>query len=187
MLDSIIQLDHQLFFFINHELSNSFFDWIMPLLRNRYFWLPVYLFIVVFSLKQYGKKGLYLLIALGLTVGAADSISSKLLKPAFKRIRPCNNVELAQQTVQRIPCGSAFSFPSTHASDHFSLSVFLILLFYRQRKWIAPLAIFWATLVCFAQVYVGLHFPVDVFAGAIIGSIIGFAGASIYRYFQPSL
>jgi membrane-associated phospholipid phosphatase len=80
---------------------------------------------------------------------------------------------MAATIVRRVDCGPGFSFPSTHASDHFAIAVFLIIVFYRRHKWILPAGLIWAAAISFAQVYVGVHYPIDVTAGAIYGSLVG--------------
>lgn len=188
MIEQLIQLDHQIFFAINNGLSNSFFDFLMPILRNKYVWIPLYVAIIFFSIKLYKKQGLYLVLFLAAAVGIADYGSASILKPAFQRVRPCNNVELKGDVIARVSCGSGKSFPSTHASDHFSIAVFLITIFYRKWKSILPIGILWAGAISFAQVYVGVHFPVDITVGALFGSLIGYIVAKVYqKYFTLPL
>lgn len=191
MLEKIIQFDQNLFFAINHGLSNPFFDWLMPALRNRFFWTPLYLFMAIFFIRNYGKKGWLMLIFLGLTFGLTDFFSSSILKPAVERLRPCNDPEIKADVKNIIACGTGFSFPSSHASNHFALAVFLILLFYHKWKLILPIALFWAASVSFAQIYVGVHYPLDIISGAIIGGMIGYVMITIllstkaFRQWKP--
>lgn len=179
MLEQLIQFDQSLFFTINHGLSNSFFDWLMPALRNRFFWTPLYLFIIIFFIRNYGKQGWIMILFLGLTFGCTDFISSSLIKPSVQRLRPCNNPEIKSDVKNLIDCGSGFSFPSSHASNHFGLAVFLIVMLYRKWKLILPIGLFWAASISFAQVYVGVHYPVDILAGAMLGGMIGFIMGTI--------
>ena len=179
MLEQLNQLDQNLFFFVNHNLSNSFFDWLMPLLRNKYFWTPLYLFMAVFFVRNFGKKGWLILIFMGLTFGFTDYFSSSILKPAFERLRPCNDSVIKAEVNRLIPCGTGFSLPSSHAANHFALAIFLTTIFYDKWKFILPLAILWAFSISFAQVYVGVHYPFDVTAGAIIGGMIGYILSTI--------
>lgn len=174
MLEQLIQFDQNLFFTINHGLSNSFFDWLMPALRNRFFWTPLYLFIIIFSIRTYGKQGWIMILFLGLTFGCTDFISSSLIKPTVQRLRPCNDPEIKSDVKNLIDCGSGYSFPSSHASNHFGLAVFLIVMFFSKWKLILPIGLLWAASISFAQVYVGVHYPVDILAGAILGGMIGF-------------
>ena len=179
MLEQLIQFDQNLFFTINHGLSNSFFDWLMPALRNRFFWTPLYLFIIIFFIRNYGKQGWIMILFLGLTFGCTDFISSSLIKPTVQRLRPCNDPEIKSDVKNLIDCGSGFSFPSSHASNHFGLAVFLIMMFYPKWKLILPIGLLWAASISFAQVYVGVHYPVDILAGAMLGGMIGFSMGTI--------
>ncbi len=179
MLEGLNQLDQNIFFFINQNLSNGFFDWLMPLLRNRYFWTPLYLFMAIFFVRNFGKNGWVILIVMGLTFGFTDFFSSRILKPAFERLRPCNDPLIKSEVNDRIPCGTGFSLPSSHAANHFALAFFLINIFYNRWKQILPLAVLWAFSISFAQVYVGVHYPLDVTAGGIIGGMIGYIFSTI--------
>ncbi|HEY1009690.1 phosphatase PAP2 family protein [Daejeonella sp. JGW-45] len=174
MLEQLNQIDQNIFFFINKGLSNDFFDWLMPLLRNRYFWTPLYLFMAVFFVRNYGKQGWLILIFMALTFGFTDYFSSSVLKPSFERLRPCNDPVLKADVNARIACGTGFSFPSSHAANHFSLAFFLITVFYSKWKPIMMLTLLWAFSISFAQMYVGVHYPGDITFGAIVGGMIGY-------------
>ncbi len=186
MIESLQQFDVALFLKIHKGLSNSFFDWLMPLLRNRFFWSPLYLFIIVFCIKEYKKKGYYILGVLLLTFAIGDLTASRILKPLIARIRPCNAINLANDIIHRVPCGTGYSFPSAHATNHFAIAVFLICIFYNKFKPILPIGLVWAAVIAFAQVYVGVHYPIDVFCGAILGVCIGLFTAKILTKIQPN-
>ena len=185
MLDQIIQLDHQWFHAINQGLSNSFFDFLMPILRNRYTWVPLYLFLAYFWVKNYGKAGMLMIVFLLLCFGISDYTASSIIKPAVARLRPCR--EMAGQINSLIPCGSGYSFPSSHAANHFALALFFIILFYNKWKWVLPLALLWAASIGFAQIYVGVHFPIDVLAGGVLGSIVGSLLGLLFLRFKPEI
>ncbi|MCX2575430.1 phosphatase PAP2 family protein [Pedobacter sandarakinus] len=185
MIEGIQQFDVNLFFKIHRGLSNGFFDWLMPLLRNRFFWSPLYLFIVVFCIRHYKKQGLYIIATILFTFAVGDTVASKLIKPFVARVRPCNDFSLSSQIIHRVPCGSGLSFPSSHATNHFAIAVFLICIFYPKWKPILPLGIFWAFIISFAQVYVGVHYPLDVTAGALLGTVIGILCSQFFKKLQP--
>lgn len=180
MFDQLLQLDHQLFLEINQRLANPFFDWIMPLFRNRYFWAPLYLFLIVFLVRHYNKYGWICIIFLLITFAISDFVSASMVKPLFERLRPCNAPDFKEEVRSLISCGSGFSFPSSHATNHFAIAVFLIVVFYHRWKPILPLASGWAFCVAFAQVYVGVHFPIDVTTGALLGSLVGYITGSTF-------
>lgn len=177
MLEFFYSLDLKLLYFINHTLSNPVFDAVMPLLRGKLTWIPLYLIIIYFIIKKYGLKSVWVIGLALLTVLLADRISAGLIKPYFERLRPCNNPEI--QSWLNLPNGkgSNWSFVSSHAANHFALAVYFIMVFIRHRnkyKIIIPF-LTWAFLIAFAQVYIGFHYPSDVIAGGILGSIIGYA------------
>jgi membrane-associated phospholipid phosphatase len=173
-MESILHFDALLFDAINQGMSNAFFDMILPLFREKIFWGPFYLFIISFILLNFSpKKALILLLGIALSVAVADFTSSKLIKKNVQRIRPCNDDIFSPHIIKRVPCGSGFSFTSSHACNHFAVAVFLIGIFGRERSWIKPALLLWAFLIAFAQVYVGVHYPLDVIVGGIIGSLIG--------------
>lgn len=115
-----------------------------------------------------------------LVILICDHLSSSILKPMIARLRPCNNSDIFESVNLLVHCGTGFSFPSSHATNHFGLSVFLYFGVVRESRPLAYLLLIWATLVCFAQIYVGLHFPLDVFIGGLLGSLIGFVFYKIY-------
>jgi len=188
MPDFLLQLDRKLFYSINHTLSNQFFDAIMPHLRAPLFWAPVYIFILIFCVARYKKQGAIIILLLIATFAFADFGSASLIKPFVHRLRPCNDPALAQTIVhvKGVDCGTGYSFPSAHASNHFAISVFLICVFYKRWRGIWFWALLWAGLVCFAQVYVGVHYPIDILAGAIYGTLIGWLlGSVIFKKALP--
>lgn len=102
----------------------------------------------------------------------SDYISASLIKPIFIRLRPCNNPYIKDIVHLIVPCGSGYSFPSSHAANHFALGVFAAITFNKIAKWVWIAGLLWAFSVAYAQVYVGVHFPGDVLAGAALGIII---------------
>jgi undecaprenyl-diphosphatase len=110
-----------------------------------------------------------------------DYISAGIIKEAVMRLRPCNDPINALQRRLLVECGSGYSFPSSHATNHFGMSLFLYFTFGTFYKWIKPVVIIWAALVAYAQVYVGVHYPIDVVTGAFIGSIIGYIMARLFN------
>jgi undecaprenyl-diphosphatase len=156
----------------------------MPLLREKWFWAPLYLFITAFTLINFGRQGRYIILGLVLAAGLSDFTSSSIIKPAVQRIRPCNDVNIEEQVVMRVNCGSGYSFTSSHAANHFAVAVFLIGVFGIYARWVRPALLLWAASVALAQVYVGVHYPLDIAMGALLGSLIGWGVWALGRRWQ---
>lgn len=101
------------------------------------------------------------------------------------RVRPCNDMPFKEQVKVRVRCGSGYSMPSSHATNHFAMGVFLLMVFRRKWKPIVWLAIVWAASISFAQIYVGVHYPGDILVGSILGVLIGLFTSSLFLFFQP--
>ncbi|MEO5910830.1 MAG: phosphatase PAP2 family protein [Pelobium sp.] len=185
MIEELIKIDHQIFQAINTGLSNVFFDWLMPILREKKTWIPVYAFIFIFFTWKYRLNGLYFILFFVAAVGIADFGSASIIKPLVNRDRPCQEVGFKDQVISRVACGSGKSFPSSHATDHFAMAIFMITIFHRKWKWIVPGAILWAGAISFAQIYVGVHFPLDIITGTLIGSLVGFLIAKLLIRILP--
>jgi membrane-associated phospholipid phosphatase len=181
MLSRLIDLDYLLFYYVHFEWSNNLGDSLFPFIRNQFFWAPIYLFLLIYSIYNYGKKGLLWCISYLVTFGIADYTSSSILKPIFERMRPCNDETFLETIRELVNCGSGYSFPSSHAANHFAMSVFIAITLTKNHKWLWAPLLLWAALVAYAQVYVGVHFPMDVLAGALIGSFIGVAVGILFN------
>jgi membrane-associated phospholipid phosphatase len=185
MPDFLLQTDRHLFHFVNHDLANPFFDWIMPWLRHPPTWIPLYLFIIGFCAWKFKKTAVLIIVLMALSAGFADKTSAGFVKPLVHRLRPCNEPIVSKTTITRVDCGTGYSFPSTHATDHFAMAFFLIFLFYKRWRWILLWGILWAGSISFAQVYVGVHYPLDVFCGTLYGIFVGWLFAWLFRKIQP--
>ena len=175
MLGELIRLDLSLFFAINRGLDNSLFDTLLPWCRTPLFWSPLYLFILVYALLHFEPKKYWVfLLGLVLSVGITDMTSNHLMKKKVQRLRPCNSVLVKDYVDLRVErCGSGYSFTSSHAANHFAAARFIGFFFAPScGRWTAPLLFFWAALISFSQIYVGLHYPFDVLGGAILGLLI---------------
>lgn len=175
--------DKWLFIQINNHLSNPFFDWVLPYIRDSVFWAPLYIFLLVFSTLNYGKKGWWWCLFFICTVAFTDLVSSRFLKDGFERLRPCQDPHFFQQVRLLLGgCPGSYSFTSSHAANHFGIATFIsITLHPAFRNWIY-LAYLWAFSISYAQVYVGVHYPLDVLGGAAVGTMAGLLSANLFTH-----
>jgi membrane-associated phospholipid phosphatase len=161
--------DQALFNFINNDLSNPVFDAMMPVLRISYIWAPLYIFIIVFVSLNYKVKGLWWIVFFLLVVASADMIGTRVFKHNIERVRPCNLPHLFPNIKLLVVCPSGYGFTSNHAANHFGMATFIFLSFRHIFKRWAWIVFLWAGAICFAQVYVGVHYPGDILGGAALG------------------
>jgi membrane-associated phospholipid phosphatase len=181
MLKPVLQLDRSLFYYINRQWSNDFFDAIMPFLRNQYLWGPVYLFLLLFVWINFRSKVWWWLLFFLATFALTDMISTQVFKAFFERARPCADAISSQSVRMLIPCSYSYGFVSSHAANHFGIAMFLLgTMRSFSGRWIW-LAFLWAGLVSYAQLYVGAHFPLDVVCGGLLGILIGHRTALIFN------
>jgi len=102
--------------------------------------------------------------------------SANILKHYFERIRPCNALEGVRLLAG---CGKSFSMPSNHSVNAFAFIAPLYMLLKNRMRY-AFVAI--AILVGFSRVYVGVHYPSDTIAGALLGVMLGISVVQFYRW-----
>ncbi len=173
MWESLVEIDRQLFECIHFDLSSALLDFLFPILRNRDTWIPIYIIIIFLMLKKFGNKyGLMTVLSLIASVVVSDVINSHVLKNIIQRIRPCRLDNFTRDVHELVHCGEAFSFPSSHAANHFTIAFFLLLAFNHSPKTIKFLILIWAASIGLAQVYVGVHYPADIVSGIIVGFVV---------------
>jgi len=176
-----IALDEALFRAINIDGHHPILDYFLPFIRNKYFWAPLYLFLFAAIWINFPRKAWLFILALFTCITISDTLSSEVFKKSVKRLRPCNQEVLTKEVKLLVHCGGGYSFPSSHATNHFAVAFMLILTLGRNWKRIRIPLFIWAGLISFAQIYVGVHFPLDIFGGALLGTAVGIFMAFIYN------
>lgn len=175
------QVDHWLFHKINAVMINPLFDSIMPFLRHGTHWAPLYLFFGVFVLLNFRKTGGWWILFFIVTIALTDMTGTYIFKHNIERLRPCSPSWSFPVRLLLERCAGGYSFISNHAANHFGMATFFYI---TMRpifgKW-AMISLLWAAVIAYAQVYVGVHFPSDVLAGALIGSCVGFATGKLFN------
>lgn len=178
----LIKWDQYLFEKINGDWSNPFFDAVMPLLRNSLSWVPLYCFLLVFVLLNFKLKGIWWSVFFLSTVALTDMTGTYVFKHEFERLRPCSDPAFAEHVRLLLKqCAGGYGFISNHAANHFGMAAFFFVTFRHLLKNWVWVGLFWASLIAYAQVYVGVHFPLDVLAGALLGLAFGISTGSIFN------
>lgn len=165
--------------FIQSHLRSDVLDFIMPLITKigdgGILWICLSMILLLF--RKTRKVGAAMAASLALEVLCCNVI----LKPLVARTRPCA-VNTAVQLL--VPRPSDYSFPSGHTGAAFAAAS--ALLFGKNRLGIPALIL--ATLIGFTRLYLYVHYPSDVLAGALLGIMLGWLGnvliKIIWRYFN---
>ena len=163
MLDFIVEVDTALFYFINVNLANPFFDWFMPFITDKKHWFPVWGILIIGLLWKGGKKGRTVVLLIIPVIFLSDQLAAKVLKPLIERPRPC--VALPD-VYMLVDIKRSWSFPSAHAANFFAVATYFNY-FYPKYRWIYFSAAF---LVALSRVSIGVHYPLDIIAGGILGA-----------------
>lgn len=169
-LDFIIQKDKELMLFLNNLGSESW-DTFWLYVTSKLTWIPLFLLLLYLVIKSFDKKRiLFILIAISLLIAFTDQ-SSNFFKFTFERLRPCNDLSINDQ-LRILKQSQSFSFFSAHSANSFGVSTFLFLLLRKNYQWII-LVFIWPILFAYSRIYIGMHFPTDLLAGMIYGSVSG--------------
>ncbi len=178
-MTTLQSIDSFLFHLINHKLSTPLLDKIMPFITNNVplLFAPVMLFLLLKNRRFFAFSLFVAFIALSLSDGL-----SNILKHIFERPRPFLTIKDAIVLVGR---GGSYSMPSSHAANSFSVAVILCYFLGKLRESrfrgiFSVYTVLVALSVAFSRIYVGVHYPFDVIAGALVGLITG--SFTLYGY-----
>ena len=194
-MHSLQILDTELFRFFNLRLVNPVFDVLMPFVSGNVCFYPLLLLVGILLIWKGGARGMVFLIMAILVLAIGDGLICRNLKHAIGRPRPfvvvpdarqpgrsnavaavvpVSKPESTPETPSSVPTGPVGSMPSSHAANWFAATM-VALVYYRRSLWgMLPVA----ALVSFSRLYLGVHYPSDVFVGAILGA--GYAAAIVW-------
>ena len=184
-LQNILEIDKELFLFLN-SLHNSFWDTIMLMVTRKETWIPFFVIILFFIIKNYRSKALLVILFLAFTILVSDQLSV-LLKDNIQRFRPVHDPVIGPLVHNVLRKGSQYGFVSSHAANGFAIFAFTASIFMNRNYWF--LLLFWAILFSYSRIYSGVHYPLDILGGAVLGWLIGIGGYKLLvfvenRYFK---
>lgn len=180
-MEALSTIDSDLFLFLN-GLHADWMDGVMVLITQMWVWLPLYLLLIYWTVKQYGKRCWWIFLAVALVVLCSDQLSAHVCKPLFQRLRPCYNADL--QGLIHLPKGIAggqYGFVSSHAANTFAIAAFLTAALRKKYKWMGIALYLWAFISSYSRIYIGYHYPGDILCGAVLGILVGL---TLWKVFQ---
>jgi undecaprenyl-diphosphatase len=180
LLDRLVECDRSVLLWVASTLRSAPLDRLMLAVTDPWsFAIPATL-LALFLAGPGGRRG-RVVLALAVVAALLGDFAGAQLKELFARPRPCT--ALAGTLEPLLDCGAAFSLPSNHATNSFAV-VTVIGLFYRR---LALPAAALALLVAYSRLHLGVHYPSDVLAGAVLGTAVGGAlGGAAKRWLERS-
>jgi len=151
-------------------------DEVMILISSKWFWIPLYIYILYLIYKRFSDQFLKILLGLGLLIFLADFGSVHLFKEVFERARPCHFLD-GIRVVDG--CGGPFGFISSHASNSFAIAFFMALFF--RNFWGFACLFSWAVVIGFSRIYLGVHYPFDILGGMFWGLFVSLLVYYMYK------
>lgn len=179
-METLINFDIYLFNLINGTLYLKALDRFFVMITTQSNWNITFIILGLWLLFKGGKTGRVAIFILAITILLSDQLSSSVLKPLIERVRPCHTMENIRLLVN---CGAGMSFPSSHAVNNFA-GAFILTYFYKNLRYVFYVI---ALLVAYSRVYVGVHYPADIVAGALIGTFVAFAVLLMYKFLKKKI
>ena len=162
VVEFLYSIDETVFLILNRGVANPVFDFIMPIITEEHNqMIPIvvaWLGLVIFG----GKKGRITALLVVVLITLSNFLSSEVIKPLVGRVRPCFVVDGVRLLIEQ---SRSPSFPSSHAANNAAWAA-LFSVKYSRLKWVF---IFIAGMIAYSRIYIGVHYPSDMIAGAVLG------------------
>jgi undecaprenyl-diphosphatase len=177
-------LDQQLFLFLN-SLNSPFWDRFMWIISAILTWIPLYLAILIALAVRYKRKFLVLVLMIIISITLSDQISV-IIKNSVRKPRPSHEPAISGLVhIVNNYRGGSYGFVSSHAANCFTVAVLSLLLI--RKRWFTFSILFWAMVVSYSRIYLGVHYPGDVILGSLLGITIGWGIFKLYKLIDMKL
>lgn len=182
MFEKLLKWDRETFIYLN-SLGIERYDGFWSFITHISTWIPLFiLFIVLLFWRNTRKEGGYMALMMGLLILFVLALTH-VTKLYVARLRPSNDEEI-NTLIRILQSPTDYSFYSGHASSSFAITTMLVLLLRNKIKWIWVFFL-WPLLFSTSRIYVGVHFPIDIIVGAVVGMLCAWLFYALYKKFKP--
>ena len=180
-MEQLLEYDKDLFLFLNNLGSESW-DTMWLIITEKLSSIPLYALLLYLIFRHYGwKVAVITMVVVAAMITCTDQLAN-LFKNGFQRLRPCHLETLGEYArVIAVRCGR-YGYFSAHAASSMALAVFIGRLLKPHYKYIIPLLLLWALVIGYSRIYLGVHYPLDVLTGFVIGAILGCLFYRLLKY-----
>jgi len=171
----LVEIDTALLRLLNVEWIHPLLDRVIPLFSHFDLWKIPLIALLIFIVIRERLKGVLIVVGLGLTILLSEAMCSLAVKELIDRVRPCH-IHAWVRLIEGY-CPKSPAFPSSHATNITAGITYLSFFFPRWLFAMVPLAL----LVGYSRVYLGVHYPLDVVGGAILGAGCGLAVFVVFK------
>ncbi len=186
MLEQLKTWDEQLLIFLN-QFHSPTFDSIAFYLTKTEFWVPLYAYLLYLIFRDQKKEGWFAIVGIALSIIITDQITAGLMKPYFERLRPSH--EPALEGILHLVNnyrGGLYGFASSHAANTTGIAV-IVFLILRPKYPLAWTIFLWAAIMSYTRIYLGVHYPGDILAGAIVGVTSGYMSFRFHLWLKQKV
>ncbi|EGD34457.1 MULTISPECIES: phosphatase PAP2 family protein [unclassified Capnocytophaga] len=178
MLKDLLQKDYQLLVAINQTGTISW-DTFWIAITNAWNWIPFFILILWINFYFFSKREAWRIFFYTLGILLLTIVITNTTKEIVARLRPLHTASLIPH-LRIILQEKGYSFFSGHTSNSFAICTFLYLVF-RKRIKVAFWVFLWPIPYAYSRMYLGVHFPTDIFIGILVGIATGTIGYWVYK------
>ncbi|MEJ2163298.1 MAG: phosphatase PAP2 family protein [Robiginitalea sp.] len=180
MWESLIEKDQQFFIFLNN-LGSPFWDPFWLAMSDKWVALPLYGLLLFLAIRDLGwKRTALFVVFIALLITCTDQLSN-FFKYGMQRFRPCYEPSLdGMVRLVKSSCGGRYGYFSAHAANSFGLATYFAVFWRNTHRTWAVLLLFWALLVAYSRIYLGVHYPLDVLSGCLAGGLLGWIFSRLF-------
>ncbi|MCL2560867.1 MAG: phosphatase PAP2 family protein [Rikenellaceae bacterium] len=185
MIDLILHWDKTLFLALNFD-GGAVLDRFFWVVSGRLTWVPLYVLIITLLWRRYGwREALLAVVFIAVMVGAVDQ-ACNFFKATAGKLRPSHSPDLEglvhlvkRPSTGGLYRGGLYGAVSAHAATTFAIMTFSSALV--RARWFTVLTVIWTTLVAYSRIYLGVHYPLDILLGALLGILAGVLFVKLYQ------